>query len=495
MNEQLIQRIRECPSLPTLPSVAVQVLDLTQKADVDIAEIAGLVTKDPALSSKILKTVNSSFYGRSKAVGTISQALVILGLQSVKTLVLGFSLVTNLKNAAPKGFPHMTYWRRSIYGATAARQIAAKLNVVQQEEAFLATLLKDIGMLVLGTVMGDEYGQVLEKAATHEDLVALEQDTFGATHTQVGGLLAEQWQLPPVLVTPIREHHTPEAVTDPSLRKLTEVVQLGGRCADVFVDENAARPISRVRELAKAVLGMDEAQADELLADVGKRTREVATLFEINLGTPQQYESILKKANETLVQLTLQSQMQASQLALQNQQLKEAALTDALTGLANRKEFDQRGEALFREATQSGRPLSLLMIDLDKFKSVNDTYGHPAGDAVLRAVARILKVVARKSDVAARYGGEEMALLLPATDRAGAAAIAERFRLAVAAKPIVTDKHALKVTASIGVATWEPNTVITRLPMLVKAADLALYQAKHGGRNCVKIIALKKSAA
>src|ERR1700722_1097918 len=126
MNADLVTRIRQCPNLPSLPSIAIQVLDLAAKADVDIAEIARIISKDPALSSKILRTVNSSFYGRSQHVSTISHALVILGLQSVKTLVLGFSLVTNLTKGKTNGFKHMHYWKRSIYAATAARTLASK---------------------------------------------------------------------------------------------------------------------------------------------------------------------------------------------------------------------------------------------------------------------------------------------------------------------------------------------------------------------------------
>src|SRR5580658_7949316 len=123
MNEQLVNRIRQCSNLPSLPAIAMQVLELAQKVDVDIAEIARIISKDPALSGKILKTVNSSFYQRSQHVSTISHALVILGLQSVKTLVLGFSLVTSLEKNKGKGFKHLNYWRRSIYAATAARTI------------------------------------------------------------------------------------------------------------------------------------------------------------------------------------------------------------------------------------------------------------------------------------------------------------------------------------------------------------------------------------
>src|SRR5436190_645662 len=212
MNDQLLQRIKQCPSLPSLPSIAMQVLDLAQKADVDIAEIARIISKDAAMSGKILRTVNSSFYGRSQHVSTISHALVILGLQSVKTLVLGFSLVTNLTKNKSRGFKHLTYWRRSIYAATAARAIAAKINLVQQEEAFLATLLADIGMLVLDQVLGEQYGEVYSRVSCHDDLCGAETEVLGMTHADVGRILAEQWKLPPLLTTPIANHHTPELV-------------------------------------------------------------------------------------------------------------------------------------------------------------------------------------------------------------------------------------------------------------------------------------------
>src|SRR5688572_4820108 len=265
MNEELIERIRQCPNLPSLPAIAMQVLELAQKPEVDIAEIARIICKDPAMSSKILRTVNSSFYGRSQHVSTISHALVILGLQSVKTLVLGFSLVTNLSKNKGKGFKHITYWRRSIFAATAARTLAAKIGLVQQEEAFLTALLKDIGMLVLDLVLEEKYGEIHAKVSTHEELVVAERATLGMTHADVGGVLAEQWKLPPLLSTPIAFHHTPEKVEDSALRKLTELVGLAGRCADVFVNENAAESIATVRQTAQQHYGMAEAEVDALL--------------------------------------------------------------------------------------------------------------------------------------------------------------------------------------------------------------------------------------
>ena len=179
MNEQLVQKIRNCPNLPSLPAIAVQVLELAQRPEADIAEIAKIISKDPALSSKILRTVNSSFYGRSQNVSTISHSLVILGLQSVKTLVLGFSLVTNLTKNKSKGFKHINYWRRSVYAATAARSLACKVGLVQAEEAFLATLLMDIGMLVLDQVVEAPYGELHASIKSHAELCNREAESLG----------------------------------------------------------------------------------------------------------------------------------------------------------------------------------------------------------------------------------------------------------------------------------------------------------------------------
>ena len=488
MKEQLVNRIKQCPTLPSLPAIAMQVLDLAQREEVDIAEIARIISKDAALSGKILRTVNSSFYGRSQSISTISHALVILGLQSVKTLVLGFSLVTNLAKNKSKGFKHINYWRRSIYAATAARTIASKLGLVQQEECFLAALLKDIGMLVLDQVLGEQYGAICEQAATHVDLAGIELAQLEMTHADAAGVLAGQWKLPPLLAIPMAFHHTPEQVSDAALKRLTEVVHLAGRCADVFVDDPAAPAIARVREFAEKHFQINQTDCDALLDEVCNRTKEVAPLFEINLGANVSYEAILKKANEALVELTLQTQQRATTLQEQNQQLKKQATTDGLTGLANRATFDEFLPEQFQQSAANNRPLAILMVDLDKFKGVNDVHGHPAGDAVLKYVGKLLKTAGRAQDLAARYGGEEMVLVLPGTTRTTAAAIAETICRAIAAKPVqVAAGKLLPVTASIGVAAFEPGGVLKDMNHLIKAADLSLYAAKKAGRNCVRV--------
>jgi diguanylate cyclase (GGDEF)-like protein len=389
----------------------------------------------------------------------------------------------------------MKFWKRSIYAATAAKVLCQKTRIVQHEEVFLATLMADIGMLVLDQVTGEAYGAIYERATDHNHLPAAEREALGLTHAEVGGIMAEIWKLPALLATPITNHHNPEGIEDPALRKLAEVVQLAGRCADVFVDDVASDAIRDVRAACKARNNMPEAECDALLADIGAKTREIASLFEINIGTAIDYEKILKKANEALVEITLQTQQQANVMAEQNLKLKEAVTTDALTGLGNRQKFDSSLAECFEAAVASAGTVSLIMIDLDHFKKVNDVHGHPAGDAVLRHVAKMLRTTARAQDIACRYGGEEMALILPGTSRSTAAATAETIRRVICAKPVPIPDGSLEVSGSIGVATYEPGGTLMTTAHLVKAADMALYNAKHSGRNCVKVFTMKPAAA
>lgn len=159
------------------------------------------------------------------------------------------------------------------------------------------------------------------------------------------------------------------------------------------------------------------------------------------------------------------------------------ARTDALTGLANRQQFEERLSRIVMETNRFGGSCTLVVVDIDRFKHVNDTHGHQVGDEVLRRVAAALQAEVRNVDLCARYGGEEMALLLPQTDLSGGCQLAERLRNAVGGNPFVIGGRDIHVTISLGVATY-PEGARDR-DELFTAADRALYGAKRGGRNLV----------
>jgi diguanylate cyclase (GGDEF)-like protein len=166
--------------------------------------------------------------------------------------------------------------------------------------------------------------------------------------------------------------------------------------------------------------------------------------------------------------------------------MADLAMKDALTGIYNRRHFDGRLDNEWKRFRRYNRPLSLLLLDIDHFKSVNDRYGHDVGDQVIKAVARCCGVQTRDSDVVARIGGEEFAILLPETELADARIAAERLRRAVANEPIASSAGPITITISIGAALATPR--LDDAAELMKQADDALYAAKRGGRNCVAAV-------
>jgi diguanylate cyclase (GGDEF)-like protein/PAS domain S-box-containing protein len=161
--------------------------------------------------------------------------------------------------------------------------------------------------------------------------------------------------------------------------------------------------------------------------------------------------------------------------------LKRQAEADALTGALNRRAFQAIADKLFATARRHHRPLSLLTIDADRFKVINDTYGHDGGDRVLVRLVETLKELLRSGDTLCRFGGEEFLVLLPETDATQAMQSAERIRSAIAALEVECNQHRIRFTVSIGVATLTPD--MQHISQLITAADIALYDAKGGGRN------------
>jgi diguanylate cyclase (GGDEF)-like protein len=230
----------------------------------------------------------------------------------------------------------------------------------------------------------------------------------------------------------------------------------------------------------------------------GNPWNEWTSLFPINFR--ERLNAILvvgaKRSGEALSRDEIREVAAASlQIAamIENARLFALATRDSLTGLLRRPVFDEQLETETARFGRGGSVFAVLMADIDNFKRVNDTFGHPMGDRVLRAVSTAIRSHTRESDIVSRYGGEEIILLLPNTDSEGALAIAEKLRAAVAGVAVAEGELILRATVSVGVAVIEPEMTPSRL---VALADEALYQAKNLGKNRVEIaVESRRSAA
>ncbi len=190
----------------------------------------------------------------------------------------------------------------------------------------------------------------------------------------------------------------------------------------------------------------------------------------------------LVEHNARIQEQLAEAQVKVDTLAQEIVSQHQEARTDALTGCANRRAFDETSQFLHDDMSQGGAPYALIMLDVDHFKKVNDTYGHAVGDEVLRTIGRVLRNHVRGADTVARYGGEEFAVLIPDVSITQACFMAESLRMAIAAQLIAYEGGALKVTASFGVAVAAPGETADGLK---ERSDSALYAAKKSGRNCV----------
>lgn len=223
---------------------------------------------------------------------------------------------------------------------------------------------------------------------------------------------------------------------------------------------------SATNKLSKVVIPDD---ISEILATITKETEKMMA-----------YNQELEKRLD-------QSSRMMGELKRDMERIRRQAVTDGLTGLANRKSFDEQIGRICRDSTKNGLIFSLIMMDIDHFKTFNDTYGHQVGDQVLRLVAMTLINEVKGQDMAARYGGEEFVIILPGTNINAARSVAENLRRSVEKKEVInrsTGDNLGQITVSIGVAQFYGGETSEEL---IRRADMALYAAKNKGRNLVSV--------
>lgn len=484
MPNELFQDVIRYPNLPSLPAIAARVLELTSDPDVQIKTIAEVVQKDQALSGKVLKTVNSSFYGLSERCGSIERAMGFLGLNTVKSLVLGFSLVDLSGEMEGSGFDMEQHWRQTILGAVGAKVICEITKVSDADEVFSAGLFQDIGVLAMFAAMRGRYTDVIS-GSSHGEFSRFEKESFGFDHTLVGAELSKKWNLPERIVEAILHHHDTGDVAECVDPGMSRCVIAGTLIGEVFGSEDTRSALSRLQRKLGAFFPDQRLDAEQIVDKASKDAVMLAEHFDTSIGEIGDVRELMDKAQEAGLEHQISMQRQS-------EELQREATIDGLTGLENRKRFDQALGDAYAQFRSSGEEFSVLFMDADKFKSVNDTHGHAVGDAVLVELAARGASSIGDAGTLFRYGGEEFAAVLPGVDGESAARIAEHLRASIEAPEfdltsMSEGPDSLRVTISIGVSSTSLGSAsrIEDGETLVKEADESVYAAKEAGRNRV----------
>jgi HD-like signal output (HDOD) protein len=331
---ETIERIvRRAAALYTLPAVAVEVLRLTDHPKVDVAALRECIERDPALTAKLLRVVNSSLFGLSRKVGDLNQALAMLGTKPLKLLVLGFSLPEKLFLDVARD-QLQWYWNTTLVRAVAAREISERYFDRPGDDAFLAGLLEDIGVLVLLRELGGPYASLVRQAiAAGEDLHEAERTAMGFDHAQLSARLLEDWNMPTTLVRVVGEprdcklwaHHRAEHAW------LVRVLHLAELFAQL-VGQHRLSVLPDLLETSEAYCGLDRPQVSELVADLEPKVRQLAKVLSLDAASSERYAEIVREAHERMARLAEETAAPLSAVAgLDDDAREDVAETAALT--------------------------------------------------------------------------------------------------------------------------------------------------------------------
>ncbi|MBL4886346.1 MAG: HDOD domain-containing protein [Planctomycetaceae bacterium] len=504
------EKIWTSTQLPTLPGVAVRLIELSRNPETDINDIVNLIKTDPAICAKILKSTNSSFFGFSSPVTSINRAVPLLGTTVVTSLALSFSLAGDSIKSGPLQPFYNSYWKQSIIHAVACEIIGAKCSRGLECEFFLAGMLMDIGRLaMLKAIPRDYFPALLEAASQKRELHETEMEFLGLDHAHVSFKLIKSWNFPDAMMKGVSFQHASEEVLlnelDAKKDTMAAAMVLSNAVGDYFLSSVREQALSRVRFVAKSFFNMDEIAVDKYLESMEERIEQAGNLFSIDMSDYEDPADLMVQANQQLLELTMKSQLETQkistqqkkteaekvELETQNQELQIKATRDPLTGIYNRAFFDDAVAQSIHEACDRCIPFGVIFADIDKFKLLNDTYGHQFGDEVLKKVAALIARNLRPKDVLARYGGEEFVILISTPTEKSIQKIAERIRASLEAGVFYNETTPITVTASFGAAVTLPGRIDNNYAeQVVQQADEAMYESKKNGRNQVHVRSL-----
>jgi diguanylate cyclase (GGDEF)-like protein len=469
---------------------AAQIVQLALREDVTLNELAHLATADPAFALRVLAFVNSPAMGLRRHVDDVNQATSLLGVRGMRTLALSL-LVTGL---GPSGEGAEILLANCLRRAFFARELALIKQVKDANPFFTTGLLLDSGLLA--SAKQDLELAAYIASAPADCRVVHERAAGFKPHPELGAEIARGYRLGDEMVNAIAQHHHLNLPAE----ELARIAWAAERCASIFEGGDIGQRRLTAQSAITAI-GIHGNELETLVAKVPAMVTEFAAVLERTVGDQFDIANLESRAQERLVELNehyeglvrMLEELLRSKEALEqelraaNERLEHLASTDMLTTLSNRRAID---EALRRDIARADRdktPLSVVLIDIDHFKVVNDTWGHSTGDAVLTFIGQLLNRSLRTSDVAGRWGGEEFLCILPNTDSTGATVVSERLRAELQKCAVSGPKGPVQVTASFGIAMVRGPGCRNEQEALIRRADSALYSAKAQGRNRVVV--------
>lgn len=499
----LLEKLKGCKTLPSLPVIALKIIELARSPSAGTSDLAALISSDPSLSAKILAAANSVFYGKDE-YNSLQHAINRMGMDSALSLALSFGL-TRTTNKNNNGMCLDTFWKRAVISGMAVREIQKLLDLkFDVETTFLAAIIQDIGMLALNELDPSIYGVIFHSARSHRQLASFEEREYGVCHLQVGYWLGTHWGLPEKYTHLIlQSHHLPKNIPNHAIAQ--KVLALSGLLADNWLSTNKEMTMTLTYQASQDYLNMTEQQFGHLLLHIQDRLPEVTKLFEITTPAKIDTFNLLQEAKQLLVERNLrmmqklaQQQKELEDLRKTSAKLQEQLKRDPLTGIYNRQFTEQQLKKHFKELPKNGGQLAVVFIDLDFFKNINDQYGHALGDAALKAFASTLEQELDTNCMAGRYGGEEFVVLMPGYDQKSAFTFAKRLQDNLATNPLLShNKEDIYISASMGLAIHSNNEAnkseqyFDDSDSLIKAADQAMYSAKRTGRNRILLYTSK----
>jgi diguanylate cyclase (GGDEF)-like protein len=480
--------VTESPSVRVASAAAAQIVQAALHPDCSADELAKLAALDPQFALRVLSVVNSPAFALSNPVDDVARAASLLGVRGLKNLALSL-IVSEMVPSGPAG---KVLFANSLRRALAARAIAKAKRHRDVDPFFTTGLFLETGLLITSSKDLSLAGEIASSPAAFR--LIRERAAGERGHPVQGADLAKSYSLPEATIAAIAHHHDeicPEG-------DMASIAWCAERIAGVF--EGNMEAAKKLAGEAAEALGLSKDALAEIYETLPGQVAASAEAFQQEIGEQPDLDALAKDAAWALTALTAQYEGVLRQLtalidakeALE-QELRDAndllsvqATTDALTALPNKRAYCAALHRDLARASREGHPLSLIVMDIDHFKTFNDTWGHAVGDDVLRKVGEVLKEAVRTGDFPARYGGEEFVVVLPHTGKHGARAVAERIRKSLEATAVLHPDGNLSVTASFGIATTDGRTDPNALFV---AADSALYDAKKTGRNRVCLAA------